>query len=464
MQAAVWEASNGDTLLFPGSTFVFSGEVVVESGKSLGLRGAGLSESGQPLTVLEKSEACRFFCFEGNGGGGSGIRSIAFDGKELPVDGYGGAIYCDSNFSGGVQNSSFAGNRVNYDGGAIFCWDDFIGDIQSSSFAGNRSGNDGGAIRCGNNFIGDIQSSSFAGNGANYLGGAIYCNGNFTGYILGSSFADNRSDWNGGAINCNGNFTGAVQSSSFADNWADRYGGAILYWGSCTGKDDAFADLGGSRFLRNGAGILGGAVYCYEDAKLAALSGDVVFQGNWHGAGEPNGLHFANYDDARTIALAAAAGRTFHSYDPISGNTYYDDEFSGFYPHLTVQINPESGHTGTVLFDRHRSDIWFEGADGATVSHGTMVLQNGASFGAGASNFLSALIDSGQDIYDVNDELLESIPANGGPFRLCESATLLIAYGQPIDVYSFHESTFQVESYTQAVPYDPASMRSEINA
>ncbi|MDR0678836.1 MAG: hypothetical protein LBF24_01110, partial [Puniceicoccales bacterium] len=111
VQAAVGRASNGDTLLFPESTFVFDGAVSVEGGKSLGLWGAGLSGSGRPLTVLEKSDACRFFDFAGDGGGGTGVRSIAFDGKELPVDGYGGAIYCDDSFAGAILNSSFVGNK-----------------------------------------------------------------------------------------------------------------------------------------------------------------------------------------------------------------------------------------------------------------------------------------------------------------------------------------------------------------
>ncbi|MDR0679330.1 MAG: hypothetical protein LBF24_03755, partial [Puniceicoccales bacterium] len=55
VQSAVGDASNGDTLLFPESTFVFDDEVSVSNSKSLGLWGAGLSGSGQPLTVLEKS-------------------------------------------------------------------------------------------------------------------------------------------------------------------------------------------------------------------------------------------------------------------------------------------------------------------------------------------------------------------------------------------------------------------------
>ncbi|MDR0678716.1 MAG: hypothetical protein LBF24_00475, partial [Puniceicoccales bacterium] len=224
MQSAVGKASNGDTLLFPESTFVFGAGVSVEGGKSLGLWGAGLSESGQPLTVLEKSDACRFFNFAGDGGGGSGIRSIAFNGKERTFRGDGGAIYCNSSFIGDILNSSFAGNSAGGNGGAICCYfGSFTGDIQSSSFAGNGAGGIGGAIRC-SGFTGDILSSSFAGNGAG---------------------------WNGGAINCNGNFTGAVQSSSFVDNYSVSGWGGAIRCGSFTGKDDAFADLGGSRFLQN---------------------------------------------------------------------------------------------------------------------------------------------------------------------------------------------------------------------
>jgi hypothetical protein len=177
-----------------------------------------------------------------------------------------------------------------------------------------------------------------------------------------------------------------------------------------------------------------------------AQSGDVIFRGNCHEGGQANGMHFCNQGDGHALAIGAAEGLTFANYDPISGNS---SDCSDFFPNFTVQINPEVWQTGTVLFDRYRSDIWFEStADspggGATVSYGTVVLQNGASFGAGSDNFL------GKD-------------PNSGTFTLGESATLrIVSSEQDIGYHALNGYT-PAEMQGAKAALDPAPW-SEIGA
>ncbi|MDR2663998.1 MAG: hypothetical protein LBB14_00500 [Puniceicoccales bacterium] len=231
-------------------------------------------------------------------------------------------------------------------------------------------------------------------------------------------------------------------------------GGGIAVASTFTGQNSNFADLGGSFFLKNLGDGSGGAIYFDKGAKVAALTGDVIFQDNLinnnvgislnsDGESRSNGLYFANFDNNGMAAIGAAENCTFWNYDGVCGNR--DASSNQHKPQLTVQINPDSKQGGTVLFDRYRSDIWFETTTGATVSYGTMVLQNGASFGAGESNFCQ-------------------VAPNSGPFNLGSNATLRIAYGQDIKRYTFNEDTFKIESVTEVVPYDPLSQLSEIGA
>jgi hypothetical protein len=164
-------------------------------------------------------------------------------------------------------------------------------------------------------------------------------------------------------------------------------------------------------------------------------------------------LYFADAEEdinsaqiSSRVAIGAAEGCTFWNYDPICGNK---ESISGkHFKYLVFDINPEQTHRGTVLFNRYRSDIWFESMSaspgGAKVHYGTMVLQNGASFGAGDSNFLNG-------------------PANRGQFTLEEAATLRIAYGQNIMRYTFDDGTFRIESTMESMPY-VQDMLSEIGA
>ncbi|MDR0678917.1 MAG: hypothetical protein LBF24_01550 [Puniceicoccales bacterium] len=424
-----------------------------------------------------------------------------------------GAVAID----GGVHSSSFENNSAGSGGGAIGCVI-FEGKIDNSRFEGNSSGDRLAVVDA------DQAATGQYGQNRNTLRKILASTGNGSGGALcilslsdlaaasglGERITEKLSigaDIGTTIINqllkalsskCGGSFSGAVQNSQFLHNRAGKNGGAISCHGVFTGYEDGgFADLGNSYFLKNEAGDLGGGIYVDGTARLVAGSGNTIIRGNrshmnssvpahWDEPspsvsnvakdaapldtverGRPSGLHFVDNggdhnnseilnffsDFVREMfvdfvslpeavediivrknltkhdyAIGAKRHNTFFLYDPItcSGNPS---------AHPTLDLNPEGTHVGTVLFDRYRSELW-DNCD-VTVWHGTLTLQNGASLGA----------ERGQ-----------------GTFRLEEPATLRIAYGQPIDVYSFNERTFQVESYTQAVPYDPDYMRSEIGA
>jgi hypothetical protein len=421
INSAISTANDGDVLIFPDRVFIFTAAVEVPVDKTLDFCGA--STGGTTLMADPNVAKCYLFNVLSNSWGNmEGIENLTFTGASGSGSLGGGTVFC-WNVRGGISDCKFIRNAAKDEndggGGGICCYKFFSGGIRNSNFVSNQADNG--------------------------VGGAIFC----------------------------GKLISDVNNSKFLSNWATSGGGigAIIFGGENT----AFADLGGSYFLENYAEQYGGAIFLFQNAYLCALSGDVVFQGNKsHVTGE-NALHICatnNYDDFfvqsdwrdrlvsesgsdsssssdETIlfAIGAAEGRTFWNYDPISGNF---DTSENFFPALTVQINPDSSQTGTVLFNRYHSDIWFESSadvpGGATVSYGTMVLQNGASFGAGIDNF-------GRNQH-----------ANSGTFTLEKPATLRIVYGQNIEVYDYYydSSTFEVTSTTKAMPYDSNEMRSEI--
>ncbi|MDR2667506.1 MAG: hypothetical protein LBB38_00470, partial [Puniceicoccales bacterium] len=353
------------------------------------------------------------------------ILHSTFSGNEAV--GPGGAIYCGS-FAGSILHSTFSDNKAIW-GGAIYC-SSFAGNILHSTFSGNEAAGLGGAIYCSNNFTGNILHSTFSGNSADSWGGAIYCNSSFTGGIFHSTFSGNSAYYVGGAIYCDGEFGGAIESSTFTNNKSNNSDGGAIFCGTFAGNilhstfsgneaydggggaiycyyDGNFTDLGGTYFLSNRANGLGGAIFFNYNGSLCATSGDVVFQGNnikrpeepseensadqlirlitemaggSYTSGQEdfvaNAAHFqvGNGGGGNVASIGAMDGNTLYFYDPISSDTERRN--------LKIEINPVEDHTGTVLFNRHRSDVYFEGTGYAKISYGTMVLQNGASFGA----------------------------------------------------------------------------------
>ncbi|MDR0678735.1 MAG: hypothetical protein LBF24_00575, partial [Puniceicoccales bacterium] len=459
ISSALNRAGYGDVLIFSSKDYPFEGDSEISIAEELI---QNIIFFGNGARLIKKSDyAERFFCFTGQCMNSLDGISFCCESNTPAIESDGGAIYsqegffdCDNGKS--ISNCSFIQNLTRLRGGAIASYDSFAGAvagvfagvIENSQFSSNGAVGDGGAIFCCEDFSGSIQGSTFIDNFVDEAndtyfssrGGAISCGGNFTGTIQQSIFARNRSAESdnpeyfqcGGALYCANNLSGNVTGSVFAKNYAANSGGAIYCNGDLATDEGACVDLGGSYFLGNTAGVFGGAIYCRTNARFEARSGDVIFQGN-----SPGGLHFANKGDEKVVAIGATEGRTFWCYDSIGGNIAVEED-PKFNVNLTIQINPEPDQTGTVLFDTRQQGIWFEGESGTTVFNGTMALQNGASFGGKC------------ETYPVFHD-----QPNAGIFTLCESATLRIAYGQDIQIYSFDESTLQVKSQTQSMPYDP---------
>ncbi|MDR3259362.1 MAG: autotransporter-associated beta strand repeat-containing protein, partial [Fusobacteriaceae bacterium] len=73
----------------------------------------------------------------------------------------------------------------------------------------------------------------------------------------------------------------------------------------------------------------------------------------------------------------ATNGNTIYFYDPIASNPATVNR------RLKIEINDDPSQTGVILFDTYQSNVYFESPGiGAKISYGTILLQNGAIFGA----------------------------------------------------------------------------------
>ncbi|MDR1854493.1 MAG: right-handed parallel beta-helix repeat-containing protein, partial [Azoarcus sp.] len=317
--------------------------------------------------------------------------------------GTGAAIETEGNFNGNIDHSIFINNTAtNGHGAAIKIRNTFTGTISNSVFIGNKT-NDGltfgGAIRIIGAFAGVIDNTVFAGNFSN-TGGAIAAGNASTFNITNSVFSKNTASSSGGAImsaNINGAITNTIFAGNEATNSSTYGGGAISISGSIGGVGD-YLDLSGTMFLQNSTpNGHGGAIFMEftstRTIALAALSGDVVFQGNTDRSSQPTALDIDDYSSA-TLLFSAAAGRTMWFYDSVQAVTSGTN---------SLTINAEATHTGTVLFDRYESAI----SGPVTVAHGTLTLQNGAS-----------------------------IKATGFDFTVDPGATLTVAYEQERTIYT----------------------------
>ena len=211
-------------------------------------------------------------------------------------DGYGGAIYNGTAFTGTrsagtinlITNSQFIENRA-ANGGAIYNNDNSYGKnqisaISGSTFQGNAAnatnagaGGAGGAIY-NLGAIGQITGSTFTENSASSYGGAIHTEGTID-TISGTRFVQN-SAYEGGAINNDYTITN-ISGSTFENNTAD-WGGALSNYGT-------IGNLSDNTFTGNTAtGKKGGAIYNNDNGTIT-FSGMNTFSGNT-AAGKPNDI------------------------------------------------------------------------------------------------------------------------------------------------------------------------------
>ncbi|MDR1141961.1 MAG: autotransporter domain-containing protein [Planctomycetaceae bacterium] len=133
-------------------------------------------------------------------------------------------------------------------------------------------------------------------------------------------------------------------------------------------------------FDTNSATGNGGAIYSNGNVTITADGGDIDFTGNTAG-GTPNAIYMNNGDDGKKLSLAATFRNSVRFFDPIASNNSNGN--------LTIDINKESGETGTVLFDmsahsgtNKNSNIY----GNTTVHNGTFALNGEAVYGATDNN------------------------------------------------------------------------------
>lgn len=137
---------------------------------------------------------------------------------------YGGAVYGGSQFFS-VVNCTFANNYANLFGGAVYSYSQVFS-VVNCTFANNSARTFGGAVYGGSQGF-SVVNCSFTNNSVRAYGGAVY----------------------GGC---------SVEGCIFENNYAESYGGAIYASGSSE-EGNSFSH---SSFIKNHAGLDGGAVYC----------------------------------------------------------------------------------------------------------------------------------------------------------------------------------------------------------
>ncbi|MGL4668575.1 MAG: hypothetical protein ACRCWR_11690, partial [Saezia sp.] len=170
------------------------------------------------------------------------------------------------------------------------------------------------AVEFRNNYV---INAKLAGNGTkNAYGGAfsVFGNGEAFKYIVTFN----------GAATFDGNYVYSV-------NGGVGHGGAVYYDSSAASLDIA----GGSSFTNNYAKTLGGGIYLVRgNIRLNALTDNILFQGNRHGAsfnninptytpiansGKPNAIYLGS---SGTLDMNVSSGQKIEFYDPIaSGST-----------------------------------------------------------------------------------------------------------------------------------------------
>jgi CSLREA domain-containing protein len=274
--------SGADTITFSVSGTITLGSALPTINDPAGLT---LDGTGQTVTIS----------------GGSAVR-VLYAGDSLTLNnmtianGYatngtvGGGIYhcCSGTLT--IANSTFSGNRVDWEGrgGAIY--------------------NSTGALT--------ITNSTFSGNNATSSGGGIY-NGSDTLTITNSSFSGNIAPggaWatGGGGIFNSGNGTLTITNCTFSDNSATFSGGGGIYCYDCT------LSLTNSTFSGNSAGAGGGIYHMYNDRGTSTITNS-TFSGNSAngGGGIFNGsgaaLSIANSTFSSNSAINGRGGGIFNT-------------------------------------------------------------------------------------------------------------------------------------------------------
>lgn len=285
---------NTDGIFYTGASALRLGKTsLVVNSVFDGNRDTDTSDGGGAIDSASNSTSLRIYdsTFNNNiGEDGGAVRSLGsnavisnatFYNNVSECCGQGGAVNANSI---SIYSSQFISNYADCcgGGGAIFTFGALF--VQDSRFVSNtvEERMRGGAIHSEGSLF--VSGSAFLNNsvvkaGSNNTGqgGAIYTFVDAPAYIENSIFQNNRAN-HGGAITCD--YRCEVLTSRFDNNVADQPDSFTFSNVGTGGAIQAAGDLvlQRSRFARNSAGVLGGAVY--QNRARPLLVTDAVYENN----------------------------------------------------------------------------------------------------------------------------------------------------------------------------------------
>ena len=241
IQAGIYAASSGDTVLLAAGTYTGMGNRDVSFlGKGVVVR----SEGGPPVTIIDCQGLGRGFVFQNDE-----PRSAVLEGVTIThgTSQEGGAIRC-SGAHPLLRRNELAGNTASY-GGAIYCTQRASPTIESNIFVGNSATIDGGAIYCFGTTWAVISNNTIDGNTAGNRGGGFYAAPLGQPQVLNNLITNNQAV-EGGGIGCQMSFP-VVVGNRIEGNNASTGGGAAFR--ECGGE--VRSNIVRGNYGQSGAGV-----------------------------------------------------------------------------------------------------------------------------------------------------------------------------------------------------------------
>ncbi|GAA5819853.1 MAG: Pseudogene of Ig-like domain repeat protein [Methanobrevibacter sp. CfCl-M3] len=303
IQAAVDQASNGDTVVIPYKAGGYTGagnKNVNITNKNLII--VGVNSGGD--VVIDGEGSGRIFNITGSSVNITGLKI-----QNTNSGSSGGAINYNSGSNGSVNNCTFTNTSSSSGAGGAVYMGSSGGSVNGSTFTNTSSSG------------GSVNGSTFTNTSSSGGGGAVYFSS--SGSVNGSTFTNTSSG--GGAVYFSS--SGSVNGSTFT-NTSSRNGGGAVYFNNGGGS------VNGSTFTNTSSGnSLGGAVYfssggsvtgsTFTNTSSSGVGGAVYFYSG--GVGSVNGSTFTNTSSSG-VGGAVYMGRSGGS---VNGSTFTNTSSSG---------------------------------------------------------------------------------------------------------------------------------------
>jgi len=319
----------------------------------------------------------------------------------------GGAILTIGGIKGTIRDSHFVNNEsTNTHGGALYITEDIEGGIEGSTFTGNKAHLNGGVIDI-KTLTGGIRSSEFINNhSATGTGGAVWvhsASGILNG-ISGSTFKDNSAGAGGlsggGAVSVSGSIEG-IQGSTFENNKALAGSGGAINAGAINGGitsnskfENNTATTGGAIFLSNGTqGILSGGIDNSQFIGNTATSsggGAIHLHNGILQGGIKNGTEFSK----NTANYHGGAIWLIDLQDGISNSKFIENKTLNGYGGAIATSNIDGGIAGSN-FEKNNAHVsggaLYAGTLNGAIDNSTFEKNSAVTSGGGAIHVGSAL-------------------------------------------------------------------------